>query len=54
LQASACEPWRELIEAGAAKGRTAKSIWHRDRDIPLSWAEQRRLFGFRNAGDANR
>jgi site-specific DNA recombinase len=26
----------------------------RDRDIPPSWAEQRRLFGFRVAGDASR
>jgi hypothetical protein len=26
----------------------------RDRDIPLSWAEQRRLFGFRDPGDASR
>jgi hypothetical protein len=26
----------------------------RDRDIPLSWAEQRRLFGFRDTGDASR
>jgi hypothetical protein len=26
----------------------------RDRDISLSWAKQRRLFGFRDPGDASR
>jgi transposase len=47
-QASACEPYREWIEAGVRQGRTAMSIWQdlvNDHAFPSSYASVKRFVG---------
>jgi transposase len=47
-QASACEPYREWIEAGVRQGRTAMAIWQDlvdDHGFPSSYASVKRFVG---------
>jgi transposase len=47
-KASACEPWREWIEEGARRGRTARSIWQDlvdDHGFAAGYASVRRFVG---------
>ena len=52
-QASACEPYRELIELGIGRGRNAMAIWQdlvTDHDFPAQYASVKRFVrGLRGA-----